>query len=72
MKSIIRYIDCHGDYPTLSAQKSFRIKIDKDHESAFFVSMGLDNIELIMSGRFRAKKIGDLIKYQNLQHYHSN
>lgn len=59
----MRYIDCRGEHPTLNAMM-FIVKIDHVIETLIWVSMGLEGVELIISGRYQGKKIATLFEYK--------
>lgn len=59
---MIGIFDCHGDFPTLGAFL-FSIMIDDEHYSYVGVNVGLEEIQLLVAGRYRAMKIEVLFKY---------
>lgn len=58
----MKTFDCHGDFPSLHAYL-FRVQIDDEYETVIGINMGLTEIQLLISGRFRAKKIEVLLEY---------
>ncbi len=60
--SIISYIDCRGEMATLDCE-SFTIEIDENGYTLFWISLGLESVELVITGRYQGKKIEDLFVY---------
>lgn len=60
----MKTFDCHGDFPSLGAFL-FKINANEKFDTIIGVNIGLKGVELLISGRFRAKRIEYLLKYTN-------
>ncbi len=62
-----KYFDCRGEFPTLSAFL-FYVECDDEYETIIGVNIGLTEIQLLISGRFRAKVFEILFNHSTLEY----